>query len=249
MVQLASPAPYASVTPGLAFGNTTVKPYSRSRPHQGKDWKWSAANPTKSKQTHAPAAGIVKVAYNDGKWHNGWGNYVDIHITTEAFVRLAHHETGSVRVTVGQKVALGDRVGTMGDTGEVAKDHDHLHEELWLKQRDGSWKRVNPDLYRGPNGRHLPGTPLVSEPKPAPAGGNSKPATPAAPTQEEDDMTVYAKAKGAKDVYEIKDGRKRLLGPAEWTAIKTALAAAGRKVPYSNGKLTVAQINSIPTVK
>ncbi|MEV8269159.1 M23 family metallopeptidase [Microbacterium oleivorans] len=163
MVQLGSPAPYASETPGLAFGNTTVPPYSKSRPHGGKDHKWSRANVAKSKQVHASAAGVVRKAYNNGAYRDGWGNYVDLHITTEAFTRLAHHATGSVRVRVNQVLALMDRIGTMGDTGEVKPDHDHLHEELWLKQKDGSWKRVNPDLYRGPNGRHLPGRPLVAE--------------------------------------------------------------------------------------
>lgn len=243
MVQLASPAPYASVTPGLAFGNTTVKPYSPSRPHQGKDWKRSAANPTKSKQTHAPAAGIVKVAYNDGKWHNGWGNYVDIHITTEAFVRLAHHETGSVRVTVGQKVALGDRVGTMGDTGEVKKDHDHLHEELHLKQRDGSWKRVNPDLYRGPNGKNLPGTPLIAAPAPA---GSQRP-TPAKPIPEEDEMLEFTRPKKSKNVYAIHpDGTVRHVGRAEWLWRRASEKITGRKLAYTVDVLTEAEIAGMP---
>lgn len=241
MTMLVSPAPYGSTDVGLLFGNTTVPPYTKSNPHKGRDWKWSYARPIKSRQVHAPVSGRVVAAYNDGAFRDGWGNYVDIEVAPGVRVRLAHLVGGkSVLTKVGQWVTAGQQVGTMGATGRTG-GKVHLHEELWLGDT-----RVNPDTYRAPYGKHLPGT----EPKPAPAGGNSKPATPAAPTlEEDDDMTVYAKAKGAKDVYEIKDGRKRLLGPAEWTAIKTGLAAAGRKVPYSNGKLTVAQITSIPTVK
>lgn len=160
-MKLGNPAPYASETPGLAFGNTTVKPYNKKRPHMGKDYKWSVANVAKSRQVHASGAGIIRAAYNDGGNHNGWGNYIDLHLTTEAFTRLAHHATGSVKVRNGQVVAEGARLGTMGDTGE-APGGVHLHEELHIKQSNGSWKRVNPDLYRGPNGRDLPGRPLVS---------------------------------------------------------------------------------------
>lgn len=248
MVQLASPAPYASVTPGLQFGNTTVKPYSKDRPHGGKDHKWSVANPTKSKQVHASASGIVKAAYNDGKFHNGWGNYVDLHITTEAFTRLAHHETGSVRVRIGQKLALGARIGTMGDTGEVLPDHDHLHEELWLKQKDGSWKRVDPDLYRGPNGRHLPGKPLVSAPKPTPA--SPKPPTPVAPAPapEEDEMNVtYHKPEKSTKVYALySDGTARHVGKVEWALVRASYKVTGRKLPYTIGAVSEAEIATLP---
>lgn len=244
MVQLASPAPYASVDPGLEFGNTTVKPYSRIRPHGGKDHQWSLANPTKSRQTHAPAAGIVKAAYNDGKWHNGWGNHVDIHITTEAFVRLAHHETGTVRVRAGQIVALMDRIGTMGDTGEVKKNHDHLHEELWLKQKDGSWKRVDPDLYRGPKGRHLPGKALVAAPKPT----TPKPAPAGHITEDEDEMTVkYTKPKNSKSVYAIyDDGTVRHVGKVEWIITKATHKVTGKKLPYTVDTVTEADIATMP---
>lgn len=90
----------------------------------------------------------------------------------------------------------------------------------------------------------------ILDPNPTkPTAPNPAPAGTAHLDSEENDMTVYAKAKGAKDVYEIKDGKKRLLNPAEWAAIKTGLAAAGRKVPYSSGKLSVSDLNTIPTVK
>lgn len=238
MVQLASPVPYASTTPGLAFGATNVKPYSATRPHMGKDWKWSTARPEQSKQVVAPAAGIIRTAYNDGGHHLGWGNYVLIQVTDRAQVRLAHHQTGTVKVREGQKVALDQPIGVMGDTGET--NGVHLHEELII---DGV--RVNPDLYRAPHGRHLPGKPVIAPAKPAPASSKPKPAIPAI-TPEEEDMTVYVQAKGDKVVYEVKDGRRRRVDSGEWEVIKSAFAAAGRKLPYSKGKQSLKQVQSIP---
>lgn len=244
MVQLASPVPYASTTPGLAFGATNVKPYSATRPHMGKDWKWSTARPEQSKQVVAPAAGIIRTAYNDGGHHLGWGNYVLIQVTDRAQVRLAHHQTGTVKVREGQRVALDQPIGVMGDTGET--NGVHLHEELII---DGV--RVNPDLYRAPHGRHLPGKPVIAPAKPTPAG--SKPATPKpagtaarTPTPEEIDMPVLVKADKADPVYELKDGQLRQLSAEEFAVLDTAYKAAGLKLPYSRNKLTVAQLNKIP---
>ncbi|WP_231370893.1 hypothetical protein [Microbacterium sp. 11MF] len=116
----------------------------------------------------------------------------------------------------------------------------HLHEELLI---DGI--RVDPDLYRAPHGRHLPGRPVIAPPKPAPASNKPKPATPAI-TPEEEDMTVYVQAKGDKVVYEVKDGRRRRVDSGEWEVIKSAFTAAGRKLPYSKGKQNLKQVQSIP---
>lgn len=238
MTRLVSPAPYGSTDIGLLFGNTTVSPYTKSNPHKGRDWKWSYARPIKSRQVHAPVSGRVVAAYSDGAFRDGWGNYVDIEVAPGVRVRLAHLVGGkAVLVKVGQWVTAGQQVGTMGATGR-AGGKVHLHEELWLGDT-----RVNPDTYRAPYGKHLPGT----EPKPAPAGGNSKPATPAAPTTEEDDdMTIYVRAKDQKPVYEVKDGKRRQLGSPEWEAIKSASHAAGRKLPYSDGVLSNKVVLGIP---
>ncbi|WP_405376004.1 MULTISPECIES: M23 family metallopeptidase [unclassified Microbacterium] len=237
MVQLISPAPYASTDKGLEFGNTTVKPYSPSRPHGGKDHKWSIARVAKSRQVHAPVTGKVVRVLSNGANNNGWGNYVDIEVIPGIFVRLAHLLSGSIRVKAGDRITVGDRVGTMGATGETG-GKVHLHEELWIHG-----KRVDPDLYRGPNGRHLPGT----EPKPAPATSTPKPAAPAAtPIPEDEEMVYYVQAKGDRVVYEIYRGRRRRVSSGEWEVIKSATAAAGRKLPYSKGKQTRAQVESIP---
>lgn len=150
MTKLISPAPNGM--PGLEFGSAK-SPYSWFRRHKGKDWKWLYANEVASKVTVAPADGTVVEAFNDGGYHNDWGNYVDIQVSRSVIVRLAHHATGSVRVRKGDRVTAGDRIGTMGSTGKA--NGDHLHEGLMI---DGKW--VDPDLYRGVNGKHLPGTPV-----------------------------------------------------------------------------------------
>lgn len=155
MTRTTSPAPYGA--PGLGFGNTTERPYSPARPHGGQDHQWRYADPARSRQTFAPVSGQVTAAYNDGGYHNGWGNYVDITVPTtdgsSVFARLAHHATGSVQVRVGDWVTGGaTRIGTMGDTGEAGGVH--LHEELWINGR-----RVDPVVYRT---HDIPGTPSTS---------------------------------------------------------------------------------------
>ncbi len=146
-----TPAPYG--VPGLEFGNTSEYPYRPGRPHGGQDHQWRYADVARSRQTYAPVTGVVTAAYNDGGDHNGWGNYVDIDVPTvdgtNVRARLAHHETGTVQVRVGDRVTAGvTRIGTMGDTGDVVGIH--LHEELWI-----NGERVDPVYYRT---HDIPGT-------------------------------------------------------------------------------------------
>lgn len=173
MTRTVSPAPYGA--PGLEFGNTTEYPYRPGRPHGGQDHQWRYADVARSRQTYAPATGTVTAAYNDGGWHDGWGNYVDIAVPTldgtNVRARLAHHETGTVQVRVGDHVTAGvTRIGTMGNTGN-APGGIHLHEELWINGR-----RVDPVYYRT---HDIPGTPAT-------AGDESRPFE----QSKEDDMTV-----------------------------------------------------------
>lgn len=175
MTRTVSPAPYG--VPGLEFGNTSEYPYRPGRPHGGQDHQWRYADVARSRQTYAPVTGVVTAAYNDGGDHNGWGNYVDIDVPTvdgtSVHARLAHHETGSVRVRVGDRVTAGvTRIGTMGDTGEAGGIH--LHEELWINGR-----RVDPVYYRT---HDIPGTPATS-------GDNARPFNPETKS-EEDDMAA-----------------------------------------------------------
>lgn len=179
-MQLANPAPWSSVEPGLPFGSA-APPYSSKNRHRGKDWKWRYADPYRSRQVVAPVSGVIEhiedghgVGKNKGK---GWGNHIVIRVNSRVKVRLAHFVKGwSKKFRKGQRINVGDYIAQMGNSGWT-NGQTHLHEELLI---DGV--RVDPDLYRGPNGRHLPGTET-------PAGGDEKPfPTPAAPEEEDDDM-------------------------------------------------------------
>lgn len=220
MPTLKTPAPLGA--PGLDYGNTTVRPYSPSRPHRGKDWQWRLANPFASRTVVAGVSGTVIAAYNDGRNHEGWGNYIDILIpsTTHRIVRrLAHHATGSVLVRIGQQVGDDTRIGTMGNTGEA---HGvHLHEELWI-----NGVRVDPNPYYT---QDLPGTGGEA------AGGGEKPFTPDKETPKRKrktmDFIIYVgKGDALKRQYKLEGGLFRLLTPTERNAIDLAAAAVGETV-------------------
>lgn len=59
----------------------------------------------------------------------GWaaGNCVIIRHDNQVHSCLAHLQPGSIAVAVGQEVAEGDRVGTVGSSGNVTAPHLHLH--------------------------------------------------------------------------------------------------------------------------
>lgn len=203
MTRTVSPAPFGA--PGLEFGNTTEYPYSARRPHGGQDHQWRYADVARSRETFASVTGTVTAAFNDGGDHNGWGNYVDIDVPTldgtSVHARLAHHETGTVRVRVGDRVTAGEsRIGTMGDTGDAGGIH--LHEELWINGR-----RVDPVYYRT---HDIPGTPATS-------ADGARPFTPTSPILEEDNTMLMLILKGgAKDhLVSLSDGVFRHFLPSD----------------------------------
>lgn len=186
MTRTQNPAPYGA--PGLVFGAYGPGTgYTKDKPHAGQDFEWLYANPSKSKETYAPVGGRVVAAYNDGGYHNGYGNYVAIRVTTtdgtvvESW--LCHHETGSVRVKVGDVVTAGQRIGTMGATGRA--NGIHLHEALWI----GGFA-TDPIYWRT---HDLPGTPAGS-------GGGGTPFPPNTPNRGEDDAVMYLKATSGTDM-------------------------------------------------
>lgn len=82
----------------------------------------------KGTPVQAAASGIVL----QSGWNNGYGNYILIAHNRKYRSRYAHLNTRKVRV--GQKVARGELVGTVGDTGLVkksGKDASHLHFEVY----------------------------------------------------------------------------------------------------------------------
>jgi murein DD-endopeptidase MepM/ murein hydrolase activator NlpD len=78
----------------------------------------------------APHAGTITfVEYQPA----GAGYYVVLHSDYDyAFMHLA---AGSTRVTVGQTVAMGQRIGDVGATGDA--QGSHLHFEVW----QGAWQQ------------------------------------------------------------------------------------------------------------
>lgn len=87
----------------------------------------------------AAGAGAPIHAIGDGevvisKFDSGWGNYVvidhgiipEIDGSKNTFSLYAHMQTGSVKVSAGQKVVKGQQVGGMGTTGSSTGDHLHL---------------------------------------------------------------------------------------------------------------------------
>lgn len=55
------------------------------------------------------------------------GNYVVLDIGGDRYVTYAHVQPGSLRVTTGQRVARGDVLGLLGNSGNSTEPHLHLH--------------------------------------------------------------------------------------------------------------------------
>jgi murein DD-endopeptidase MepM/ murein hydrolase activator NlpD len=116
--------------PGSRFG----APRSGHK-HQGQDI--SAPEGT---QVRATRGGVVEtVAYQAG----GAGNYIVIDGAGEGrdYVYM-HLQTGSTRVRVGQRVATGERIASVGNTG--ASFGAHLHFEIWQGQWWGGGEPTDP---------------------------------------------------------------------------------------------------------
>lgn len=76
------------------------------------------------------------------------------------------------------------------------------------------------------------------------SGGDAS--LPEIPLTGQEDTMVFVRAAGDTKIYEISQGKRHYLAPNAWKAIKLAYAAAGMKVPYSAGRMTKAQVASIP---
>jgi murein DD-endopeptidase MepM/ murein hydrolase activator NlpD len=55
------------------------------------------------------------------------GNHVIIQTDEQEFVLIAHMAEGSVQVAVGDTVQIGDRIGTVGNSGNTSESHLHVH--------------------------------------------------------------------------------------------------------------------------
>jgi len=94
--------------------------------HQGQDLAAASRTPVV-----APHAGVVEAVDYQAR---GAGNYVAIASDGEDYhFVFMHLRAGSLRVVVGQRVRLGQRIAAVGSTGESSGPH--LHFEIWV----GGW--------------------------------------------------------------------------------------------------------------
>ena len=83
---------------------------------------------------HATAPGVVSFT----GVRSGYGNTVELDHGRGFKTRYAH--LAAISVSVGQHVAVGQRLGGMGSTGRSTGTH--LHYEVWLNGR-----AMNPDRF------------------------------------------------------------------------------------------------------
>lgn len=115
--------------------------------HKGLDYGWLNADPARTQQVYAAYAGVIVSVYGGGGYGEGWGNRIVIEHAPGIRTTYNHLKTGSILVSVGQSVATGQKIATMGATGKVTGVH--LHWELYI---DGV--RVDPRPFR--EGKPIP---------------------------------------------------------------------------------------------
>mgnify|MGYP001148938784 FL=1 len=54
------------------------------------------------------------------------GNHVILALTGEVYVLLAHLQNGSIRVAVGDRVVVGQEIGSCGNSGNSTQPHLHI---------------------------------------------------------------------------------------------------------------------------
>lgn len=97
--------------------------------HSGQDFSGA-----RMEAIHATAPGVVSFT----GVRSGYGNTVEVDHGRGLKTRYAH--LAAISVTVGQQVAVGQRLGGMGSTGRSTGTH--LHYEVWLNGR-----AMNPDRF------------------------------------------------------------------------------------------------------
>jgi murein DD-endopeptidase MepM/ murein hydrolase activator NlpD len=131
--QAAHSLPFAKPTPGAerssSFG-VRVDPFTGHPAfHSGQDFSGS-----RMEAIHATAPGVVSFT----GVRSGYGNTVEVDHGRGLKTRYAH--LAAISVSVGQQIAVGQRLGGMGSTGRSTGTH--LHYEVWLNGR-----AMNPDRF------------------------------------------------------------------------------------------------------
>ncbi|MEY9913445.1 membrane protein YdbS with pleckstrin-like domain [Catenulispora sp. MAP12-49] len=133
-----------------------VRSHSQSRGRSGGDYGAFAGYPAYGARVCAPCDGLV-VSAVDGmpdqpvgriRYGPASGNHVSIDTGSET-VHLAHLRLGTVIVAVGDRVAAGQPLGEIGNSGNTTEPHLHLHAERDGIGLDLSFEDVSGFLYRG----------------------------------------------------------------------------------------------------
>lgn len=117
--------------------NSEINNFFVAGEHRGLDYGWG-----QGKQIYAAADGVVESVYDGGPnaWGQGWGNRVVIRHNARTATTYNHIASGTIGVSVGDSVSVGQQIATMGETGLTFGIH--LHFELYV---DG--ERVDPLPY------------------------------------------------------------------------------------------------------
>lgn len=127
-------------------GSTRVTAGYPSYPSGGKHWGIDIVRTdvtTLGSPFRAAQGGEVIIAYNDGNWNSGFGNYCVIDHGDGKQTLYAHSKR--LYVKKGDIVQKGETIGEIGETGNTTGPH--LHFEVRIKRSDGSVSRVQPLDY------------------------------------------------------------------------------------------------------
>ncbi len=122
-------APTTHVSLSSPFGVRSDPITGRPAFHPGLDFAGGFSTPI-----HATAPGVVSFT----GVRSGYGNTIEIDHGGGFKTRYAHLQ--AIAVSVGQRVAVGQRIGAMGSTGRSTGPH--LHYEIWV-----NGKAQNPDRF------------------------------------------------------------------------------------------------------
>ncbi len=122
-------APTTHVSLSSPFGVRSDPITGRPAFHPGLDFAGAFSTPI-----HATAPGVVSFT----GVRSGYGNTIEIDHGAGFKTRYAHLQ--AIAVNVGQRVAVGQRIGAMGSTGRSTGPH--LHYEIWV-----NGKPQNPDRF------------------------------------------------------------------------------------------------------
>jgi len=142
MVRFGEPAPLVAVP--LAGTLVIAQSFDGSLSHRG---AWSHALDFElpyeagssggilGARIYCPAAGVVELMCNDvddnpigvSNYSQNWGNHIVIRMDQGFWLMLAHLGKGTILVTAGQRVTLGQELGAVGNSGRSPAPHLHMH--------------------------------------------------------------------------------------------------------------------------